>query len=78
MSVADLPQGKPWPEAPLLLSPLVAALYGAFVELDNTGDGDKPQQGPPPNRKKSHGAGDDPSELLKESEKASGASSPER
>lgn len=30
------PKGVPWMELPLLYAPVVAALYGALVELDNT------------------------------------------
>ena len=28
----------PWNEQPLLLSPLIAGVFGALIELDNTGD----------------------------------------
>lgn len=33
-----VPSGTPWPELPLLYIPLVAAIFGSLVELDNTGD----------------------------------------
>lgn len=36
--VAGVAAGTPWPELPLLYIPLVAALFGSLVELDNTGD----------------------------------------
>jgi hypothetical protein len=29
------PEGTPWTDAPLLYAPVVAAFYGALVELDN-------------------------------------------
>jgi hypothetical protein len=30
-----VPEGTPWTDAPLLYAPVVAAFYGALVELDN-------------------------------------------
>lgn len=38
---AHAPQGTPWTEVPLLYAPPIAALYGAIIELDNTGDAGK-------------------------------------
>lgn len=53
-AVAGAPRGTEWTSLPLLYGPVVGALFGAVVELDNTGDGDgtaKPS-GPAAKKKK--------------------------
>ncbi len=37
--------GTPWTSLPLLSAPAVAALYGAFIELDNTDEDDEAEGG---------------------------------
>lgn len=39
-AVAGAPRGTAWTSLPLLYGPVIGALFGAVVELDNTGDGD--------------------------------------
>jgi len=33
-----LPEGTPWFAAPIVFAPAIASLYGAVIELDNTGE----------------------------------------
>lgn len=39
-AIGEAPAGTDWTTVPLLFAPIVAALYGALVEVDNTGDED--------------------------------------
>ena len=38
-ALGPIPAGVPWVSQPLLMLPPIAAVYGAIIELDNTGDG---------------------------------------
>lgn len=44
LALFGAPEGTPWTHVPMLYAPLVATLYGAMVELDNT-PSDRPGSG---------------------------------
>jgi hypothetical protein len=56
VALAGADAGTPWPTVPLVFAPLVAGVYGAIVELDNTagkGDGDTEPKKPAGRRRPS-------------------------
>ncbi len=62
-AVVHAPRGTPWTSVPLLYAPPIAGIYGAFIELDNTGSAGKGGAKKGKAKAKARVAVDDPFEL---------------